>query len=481
MSDQISPAAAPDPRPTVLTAWLPWAVLLGLAGALLVLMGAGNWRATGVGPQVQVPMFYDAHYLYPRPWTQEQSAPGVPAAAPLAFYGANTVSQVFSAGSDQLTMLELPLGGAPGTQVTAVLADDRGQIWEGTATLNQGENAPYQFRFGPIPDSYGRVFELTLSAPEATAVQPVLAYAVGGDRLGAAWRLNQFSRPGNLALTTYASGAPGRWWFNGMAEQLLPAVFRLRLQQYKPPAFKGPLFAWLLGLTAVLTFILLWLARPGWRTSARKGAALGWALVALLGVFLVWQLVDGRLQLKGSETSTTLLPTENATMDENEPGSPLLYADLTSDLWSAAREPEARFVKTTTLDGLPAILAPAGSRLRYALNVPPDGRLRLALRADGAGVGAEVRVNDQIVEALAVDSDADDPLLWLDIDLVALGRAGDCVDAGDGKAAPLRSGGRAVGDAANQHQRRLVLRRRGRRWRIYSRPYVCGRCQTAQL
>jgi hypothetical protein len=364
-------------------------------------------------------MFYDAHYLYPRPWTQEQSAPGVPAAAPLAFYGVNTVSQSFRAGSDQLAMIAVPLSGAPGTRVTAVLKDDRAHVWEGVVTLNQGQDAElYQFSFAPISDAYGRTFELTLSASGASAAQPVLAYAVGGDRLGASWRLNQFSRPGNLALTTYASGAPGRWWFAGMAEQLLPEVFRLRLQQYKPPAFKGALFGWLLGLTGVLTFVLLWLARPGGRTRTRNGAALGWALVMLLGVFLAWQALDGRLQIRGRATEMALVSTTSSASPASKADSPLLYADLTSDLWSAAREPEARFVETTTVEGFPAILAPAGSRLRYALNVPPDGRLRLALHAMAEfPLNAEIRVNDEIVKAWPVSSTRVAPPGWVDIDL----------------------------------------------------------------
>lgn len=385
--------------------WLPWLILLGLLVLLLILMRAGYWRAGGAGSQVQVPMFYDAHYLYPRPWTQEQAAPGVPDPAPLAVYGLNSVSQAFRAGADQLAMIALTLGGPQDTAVTATLTDDLGRSWRGDFLLPGGlEQGPTWLTFEPIPDAGERLLELTLSAPEAAAAQPLLLYAVGGDRLWSTYRLNDFSRPGNLALTAYGRGAPGGWWAAAVAEQFLPAVFRLRLQQYKPPLFKGSLFAVLLVSTAVLTVLLLWLARPVRTGQDGDLAALGWLLVLLFGSFMVWQGLDGRLLFPAPARAVALAPVDSAVLEQ--PGQALqseaLYADLTADLWSAAREPEARFVTTELFEGQPSIAAPAGSRIRYALTVPPGGRLRAGLAArDAATMEAEVRINDEMVALLS--------------------------------------------------------------------------------
>lgn len=63
----------------------PWVLTAVLLLILAIFLLVGKWRSTSTGPQVQVPMFYDAHYLFPRPWTQAQEAPGVPAPFPVAF------------------------------------------------------------------------------------------------------------------------------------------------------------------------------------------------------------------------------------------------------------------------------------------------------------------------------------------------------------------------------------------------------------
>ncbi len=389
-------------------------------------MGTALWRAAGVGPQVQVPMFYDAHYLYPRPWTQDQSAPGVPPPAPLAFYGSNTISQSFRAATANLSMLEISLSGPPGTVVNVELADDRGQTWQTQAVLQAApDGALEQFRFKPITDSQDRLFSLTLSAPQAQPSAPAVAYAVGGDRLGASWQLNQFSRPGNLALTSYAAGAPGRWWLDALSEQLLPGVFRLRLQQYKPSAFKGSLFSWLLAATASLSIGLLWLARPYARPryKDREIVTLGWTLCILFGTLLFWQFFDGRAQLARNSTAQTLTPVSPGAPAPTAADAPLLFADLTSDLWFAAREPEARFVHTATIDGYPVIITPLGYRVRYSLIVPPDGHLHFAVSAGNNEFGrAEVLINEEVVETIDLEPQAEqtsEPLQWRELDLSA--------------------------------------------------------------
>ena len=109
----------------------PWVITAVLLILLLFFLGIGRWRSTATGPQVQAPMFYDAHYLYPRPWTQAQEAPGVPAPFPLAFYGDNTLSQSFISGADELSMVEVWLQGPPDGRVTLTLSDDTGPLYTG--------------------------------------------------------------------------------------------------------------------------------------------------------------------------------------------------------------------------------------------------------------------------------------------------------------------------------------------------------------
>ena len=213
---------------------LPWLFVVVLALVLLLLMVLGWWRSSGVGPQVQVPMFYDAHYLFPRAWTQEQSAPGVPEPTPLAFYGPNRISQSFVSGSDRLSMVELWLAGQENEAVSVSLADDQGGIVSGdillTAGLEGGRGfrhfGSYRLSFEPFLEAKDRRFTLTMTAPNATIEEPVVTRTVGGDRLGGSLNLNEYNRPGNLVLTTYASGLPGIWWLEAVGEQILPSLFR---------------------------------------------------------------------------------------------------------------------------------------------------------------------------------------------------------------------------------------------------------------
>ena len=148
---------------------LPWFISAGLALLLLILIGLGWWRSSGVGAQVQVPMFYDAHYLFPRPWTQEQAAPGVPEPAPLAFFGPNRISQSFVGGSDQLSMVEVWLAGQEKEPVVVSLVDDLGVGIGGEILLSKGvEGAVYRLAFEPYENAKGSLFTLTMTAPNAT-------------------------------------------------------------------------------------------------------------------------------------------------------------------------------------------------------------------------------------------------------------------------------------------------------------------------
>lgn len=397
---------------------LPWALVAGLLLLTLALMPAGWWRGAGTGPQVQAPMFYDAHYLYPRPWTQEQAAPGVPDPSPVAFYGANQLSQQFVAASDRLAQVSVWLAGPPGTPVDVTLADDRGVAFTGQIRLGADESgANYHLALPPQRDSDGRAYRLTLTAPSATAAAPVIGRTVGGDRLGASVRLNEYLRPGNLELVTAARRWPGRWWLESVAEQLLPSVFRLRVQQYKPELFKGPAFAAALSLVAILTLAFFILARPAQLPWIAFG---GWTLAALLAAFLVWQLAGGRLRLPGLTEQVTLTHTPVAEQALPVPGEVRLVHDLSLLLWTAERAPEPRFVSTGIADGRPYIDVPGDSALRYGLTIPPGSRLRAGFDvADEGALWASVLFDDELLAEQVIAS-GEEPA-ELDVDLALLG------------------------------------------------------------
>ncbi len=375
----------------------------------LLLLVFGQWRATASGPQVQVPMFYDAHYLYPRPWTQAQAAPGVPDPFPVAFYGPNAISQSFISGAERLTAVETWLRGPSYGRVLVTLADETGPLYRGEVDFGERPSGQYhRLTFSPITNAQGREFTLTLAAPEATADAPAITRVVGGDRLGGPLRLNEFLRPGNLELRTYA---PGRVAPDALAEQLLPAVFRLRLQQYKPEPFKGGLFAALLAVSLGLTGLFLILARPV-GTSWQK--AIFWLLGILLVLFLGWQMGSGRVWLTFPGQTTRL---EAAATVAQTPISAeyRIVHDLTAVLWTAERLPEKRFI-TTALGDYPAIRVPAEAALEYALDVPRNGRLRVGVQVDGAGtLRFTLLFNDVPLAERAVA--ADDAPQWLEVDL----------------------------------------------------------------
>ncbi len=387
-------------------------VLLFLA--LLLLLAFGQWRTTAAGPQVQVPMFYDAHYLYPRPWTQAQAAPGVPDPFPVAFYGANAISQSFISSVDRLTAVETWLRAPAYGRVLVALADETGLLYSGQVDFGERSSGQYhRFTFLPISNAKGREFTLILTAPEATAGAPAIARVVGGDRLGGPLRLNEFQRPGNLELRTYA---PDRAALDALAEQLLPAVFRLRLQQYKPEPFKGNLFATLLAFSLALTGLFLVLARP---VGTSWQAAVFWLLTGLLALFLVWQIGSGRVWLPFPWQAARLAaaPSPAATVSAQTPISDdyRITHDLTAVLWTAERLPEKRFV-TTELADYPAIRVPTDSALEYALDVPRNGRFRAGVQLAGEGaLRFVVTFNGQVWAETAVA--AADSLQWLEADL----------------------------------------------------------------
>lgn len=387
-------------------------------------MRLGWWRSSGVGSQVQVPMFYDAHYLFPRPWTQEQAAPGIPNPSNVAFYGPNLVSQSFVGSADMLSMVELWLAGPENVEVSVSLSDDSGRLVSGKVSLSDGlDVGPYYLSFQPFIEAKEKQFSLTLAAATATVDQPVVTRTVGGDRLDGSLRMNEYNRPGNLALMTYASGWPGKWWFDAVGEQLLPSPIRLRLQQYKPVPFKGIVFPLLLVITAVISVLFLVLARPATRPSMQLIVrTLGWTIVLILTLFLIWQVISGRVKLTAMTRSNFLELSEGFVAKAPSPGVPSrLVIDLASDLWTAERSPDARSVSNEMVDGLPAIQVPANSRLEYGFFVPPKATLRSGIAARGQGnLQAAIRIGDDVVdisEHQATAHPAKKDISWIEVDL----------------------------------------------------------------
>ncbi|MEM7111216.1 MAG: hypothetical protein AAF614_02200 [Chloroflexota bacterium] len=414
----------------------PWTLLAALALLLVLLASLGWWQSTSVGPQVQVPMFYDAHYLFPRAWTQAQEAPGVPEPSPLAFYGVNQVRQSFVNGADRLAMVEIWLAGEG---ETAVFLTTPSETYTANLVLDDENGRYYHLTFPPQSSSQNQRYTLTLAAPNATAEKPVVTRTIGGDRLGGSILLNEFSRPGNLELHTYGRGLIGGWWFQSIGEQLLPDRFQLRLQQYKPTSFKGTVFAWLVGSLIVLSGVFLVLALP--TDVSRKGAKaqreeknlgvlsplrdqfskLGWGAVVLLSGFLLWQLLDGRLSLPLITPTIALTPTTTTTQTTLSDALRLVN-DLATILWTAEREPEARLVETDLIGGLPAIRVPTNSRLNYTMTLPQNGRLRTGVYAPGFGsLRFIVRWNGEIV---AEGNGSKTQYNWLDVDLAPWGGQG---------------------------------------------------------
>ncbi|HFC12030.1 MAG TPA: hypothetical protein ENJ56_04230, partial [Anaerolineae bacterium] len=79
---------------------------------LLAAIQFGMWQVATSGEQVRVPMFYDAHYAYQRPWTQAQEVPDRPNRAPIALYQNNQLSQTWISHSDRLSMVSLWMWGS---------------------------------------------------------------------------------------------------------------------------------------------------------------------------------------------------------------------------------------------------------------------------------------------------------------------------------------------------------------------------------
>jgi hypothetical protein len=317
-------------------------------------------------------------------------------------------------------MVELWLAGPAGEAVELSLSAVGGPAYAAQATLREDEGGYYRFDFPAINDSAGGVFQLTLAAPQATAEHPVVTRVVGGDRLGGTLRLNEFNRAGNLELYSYARGLPGRWWVAAVGEQLLPALFRLRLEQYKPPLFKGSVFSGLLLLLLGLTFGFLVLSR----SAGSFNGALAWSLLTFVAIFLIWQVGSGRVRLPLLTQTASLATTEHGLAIAPPPDVPSrIIHDLSLSLWTAERLPQARLVTSELHAGLPAIQVPADAELGYSLSLPPGSQLSLGFAAVGEGrLAATVLFGEQVLlQTTAVATTDGERVEWFLVDLAELG------------------------------------------------------------
>ncbi|MDA0242149.1 MAG: hypothetical protein OT477_01910 [Chloroflexi bacterium] len=331
----------------------------------------------------------------------------------MALHGRNHLSQPIRVGMNGLSVLELE--GRTEVAVQASLRTADGRIWQATIPPTGYTPTTIRLRLSQPLDARGEIITLTLAAPEATAAKPAYFYATSGDSLGGSLLLNEYRRPANLFVQTYGRGHP----LQALAEQLLPAPFRLRLQQYK--AIKGNAVAWL--ATAVVglsgAFWVLAAGGQGGRGAGEQGSGgaeeqrsrgaenllltTHFSLFtshfllltsSLLLLFLAWQLGSGRLLLwpqgvdwvaggDGLSVAAVPLPDEWWVVD-----------DFNLTLWTAERHPEARFITQTDLG---AIGVPADSAVRWPLVVPLNGRLRLGWQASDAHVRFTVRLGDTVL------------------------------------------------------------------------------------
>jgi hypothetical protein len=210
-------------------------------------------------------------------------------------------------------------------------------------------------------------------------------------------------------LRTYVRGTAVA---DALAEQLLPDLFRQRLQQYKPPFFKGEWTAYLLIVVLGSSGVLLVLVSP---SNMKMKQMSGWFVAGALLAGLVWQIGSGRVQLPFLR-QTVQKEAATAVAQPISSGWRVVN-DFSAILWTAERFPEERFV-STQLDDYPAIRVPADSALTYALDLPLNGRLRTGLQVDGDGVLLmSVAFNGEVVSQTAVTADNDPQ--WLDLDLAS--------------------------------------------------------------
>ena len=402
-------------------------------GALISLLAAGYllawalyWPAFGPVSGIQQPLYYNDSYIWPMAWTLRQAAPGVPPPAPLTLHPGDSAHQSFFAAADHLAALRIWLAGAQGGETVRVsLYDLSAPDARYIATLfldPSGRGHYYNLRFPAIAQAEGREFQLDLQAVKGT----VLARVGYVDPLPGRLYLNEYPSPGDLDLGVYHHAPPGLWTVRLAGRRLLPQVVRTRVRQYKPAAFKGPVFGLLCLACALGVGGVLWALapvavkprvrdsrapgedRPGsresvtrdrrvWKPSLRKA---GWALVGLLGIVLLaarWRpagmFLLGPKVVLASETAASAVSGVVASV-EPAPGDALQTVDLVTRLAFVSRLPEPRHVhaRVERLDGeqRACIAVPAPSSVAYGLRVPRDGELQLGFALPEGATGPVV-------------------------------------------------------------------------------------------
>ncbi len=343
----------------------------------------GWWQSAGSARPIQVPMFYDAHYFFHRPWTQAQAAPGVPEAAPILLQGENRLTQRLSPANPG-ERLRLRLAGGSG-RVT--IRDAAGKAWQ-APVAPEGTAVFLTLPAGMAPGEIA----ITISADDR-----LLAAVTGGDRLGSGLRLNEFPRPGNLDLALYRQGRTLRSWLTAIEAQFLPVVFQTRLQQYKPDPFKGGVIPGLL-LALVFGSLAIWLAASPWKWS--RPAVLT-SLAFLAWLFLLVQAAGGRFHplfgQKPAAMTSIAAPVPIAPAPEAEDR---LYYDWAAGLWTSERRPEERFIALDPPDGTAAVArlrVPRASAVSQLLVLPDRAVLLFGVEAVGNPTLFRVRAGGDVL------------------------------------------------------------------------------------
>lgn len=375
-----------------------WAVgALALAGALSVLMGTGNWRGTAGGRTVSVPARYGLVWLEHQPWRMADAAP--PPADPLPFtplYSPNVVEQRFRAAADRLSRIRFWLDGPPGQRVYIGLSeaeDPENPLHVGMVTLDGRRRGQYyDLSFQPIPQSAGRDYLAWVQAPEAAIDRAVALRIAPGDTAGGRPSLNGYPAPGNLDFATYHHGPPGRWWLNALGERMVPHVFRVRIQQYKPAWLKGGTFGVLLAASGLLALALVMVAWPG--TQPWRWQITGIVVLVLAGGW-IWEAASGGVIYGGGDGSPEPLPPVD---DQPRAIWDALMNEQPASLESARDPVRAEWVAEPSGESdRYALLTTPVRPFKFSLSLPPGSALRFGLLAGGPSARAEVYLEDDLI------------------------------------------------------------------------------------
>jgi hypothetical protein len=369
--------------------------VLGSAVLLYALIAAGYWRGTVGGWTVAVPERFGRVWLEHQAWRMTDAAPAPQEPLPFAvLYGPNVVEQDFRSTAANLARIRVWLDGVPGQRVYVALYKGDGTqslLYGGTVTLREGQRGGYyDLSFPPIAGSKGGQYTIRVQAPQAALDQPVALRIAPGDAVGGRPSLNGYPVSGNLDFATYHHAWPGSWWFDALGEQLLPHVFRVRIQQYKPGWAKGSVFGGLLVGGALLAFTLLvaaWQGVRGWPQRA------GGVMAVLLLGGLAWEAAGGGLLLAGvgarPEPPPPLPAGQRAILDA-------LMSKRPDNLEAARSAAPVEWVPSKEgQGGRYALRTTPAQPFSFSLRLPPGSALRVGVRTGDELAAAEVRLGDE--------------------------------------------------------------------------------------